>query len=129
MLRDEHITGTIIRIFYRVYDRLGFGFLESVYCEALAYEFTKHGLLYTREPRVEVWYEHVRIGRFRADFLVENRIVVEVKASRLLSDADTKQLLNELRCSDKEIGLLLHFGPKAKFHRMLFTNDRKPQRA
>jgi GxxExxY protein len=129
MLLDEQITGAIIRIFYRVYDKLGFGFLESVYCEALAYEFTKNGLLFKREPRVVVWYDDARVGRFRADFLVENRIVVEVKATRLLSDADTRQLLNELRCSDKEVGLLLHFGPKAKFHRMLFTNDRKPQRA
>jgi GxxExxY protein len=128
MLRDDHITGAIIRIFYRVYDRLGFGFLESVYCEALAYEFKKNGILYVREPRVEIWYDDARVGRFRADFLVEDRIVVEAKATRLLSDADTRQLLNELRCSDKELGLLLHFGPKAKFHRMIYTNDRKPAR-
>ena len=129
MLHEKELTELIIRLFYRVYDRLGFGFLESVYREALAYEFTKNGLLYKREAGSEVWYEVARVGRFRADFLVEDRIVVEVKATRLLSDADTKQLLNELRCSDKEVGLLLHFGPTAKFHRMIYTNDRKPARA
>jgi GxxExxY protein len=129
MLHEKHLTELIIRLFYRVYDGLGFGFLESVYREALAYEFTRNGLLYKREAGSEVGYEVARVGRFRADFLVEDRIVVEVKATRLLSDADTKQLLNELRCSDKEVGLLLHFGPKAKFHRMIYTNDRKPARA
>jgi GxxExxY protein len=128
MLHEKQLTELIIRLFYRVYDGLGFGFLESVYREALAYEFAKNGLLYKREAGAEVWYEVARVGRFRADFLVEGRIVVEVKATRLLSDADTKQLLNELRSSDKEVGLLLHFGPRPKFHRMIYTNDRKPAR-
>lgn len=119
------ITDISIGSFYRAYNRLGFGFLESVYRNALAKELTKSGVAFEREAPIEVRYDGDIIGHFRADFLVEARVILEVKASLALSDADTKQLLNYLRGSKVEVGLLLHFGPKPKVQRTIYTNDRK----
>lgn len=115
----------MIRLFFRVYDRLGFGFLESVYARALAHELTLAGIQFDREAVVDIWYDNVCVGRFRADFLVERRVILELKATATVSDADRRQLLNCLRCSQIEVGLLLHFGPKASFERVFYTNDRK----
>jgi GxxExxY protein len=111
--------------FYRAYNVLGFGFLESVYRNALAREFLKAGVSFEREAPIDVWYDGDRIGHFRADFLLENRVILEVKASQAISEADRKQLLNYLRGSNVEVGLLIHFGPKPLIQRILYTNDRK----
>ena len=125
MLHGE-LTERIIGAFYRVYDRLGYGFLESVYKNALANEFRRSGIAFEREVLIEVWDLGERIGIFKADFVVEGNVLLEVKASQLLSPADRKQLLNYLRSSSLEVGLLLlNFGEKAKFERMIYTNDRK----
>jgi GxxExxY protein len=124
-LPHGRITGDVIRLFFRVYDRLGFGFLESVYAKALAHELTLAGIQFDREALVDIWYDAVCVGQFRADFLVERRVILELKATATLSEADRRQLLNCLRCSQIEVGLLLHFGPKAWFQRVLYTNDRK----
>ena len=115
----------IIGCFYRVYDRLGFGFLEVVYRNALAKEFKKAGIAFEREVSIDVWYDGDQIGHFRADFLIEGRIILEVKASQSLSDADRKQLLNYLRGSQVEVGMLLHFGPKPVHQRMVYSNSNK----
>ncbi|MDB4874849.1 MAG: hypothetical protein JWM41_1295 [Gemmatimonadetes bacterium] len=119
------ITAEIIRLFLRVYDRLGFGYLESVYRNALAHELTKAGVTFEREATIDVWYDGICVGHFRADFLVEGRVIVEVKACETLVGAHREQVLNYLRGSHLEVGLLLHFGPAAKFRRVLYTNDRK----
>lgn len=124
-LLEAQTTGEVIRLFYRVYDRLGFGFLESVYANALAHELAAAGVPFEREVPVDVWYDGVRMGYYRADFIVASRVVLELKATALLSDADGRQLLNCLRCTRLEVGLLLHFGPKAAFDRKFYTNDRK----
>lgn len=125
-LLDGEITGAIIRLFLRVYDRLGFGYLESVYCEALAYELSRAGVPFAREAGIDVWYEGHRVGRFRADFVVADRVIVEAKACEVVNQAHRRQLLNDLRGSNLEVGLLLHFGPKPRFHRLIYTNDHKP---
>ena len=114
--------------FYRVYDRLGFGFLESVYKNAFARELEKLGIAFEREVAIDVWYDGVRIGHFRADFLVDGKIIVEMKASQALIEADRKQLLNYLRASEIEVGLLLHFGPKPIHQRMVYSNTNKGPR-
>ena len=121
------VTSEILRLFFRVHDRLGFGYLESVYCKALEHEFTKGGIAAERETPIDVWYDGACVGRFRADFVVAGRVIVEVKACEAIDDAHRKQLMNYMRGSRLEVGLLLHFGPKAKFHRVLYTNDRKPE--
>ena len=109
-------------MFYGVYDYLGFGFLESVYCNALAIEFTAEGIEFIREPKIDVYYKGERIGQYKSDFLVEGRVVVEVKSTEILSLANKRQLLNCLSASDPEVGLLLHFGPKPHFDRFVHTN-------
>jgi GxxExxY protein len=111
--------------FLRVYDRLGFGFLESVYRNALAWEFKRAGIAFEREVAIEVWDCGNIVGHFRADFLVEGSVIVEVKASQQLCEADTKQMMNYLRGTAIEVGLLLHFGPKSRHQRFIYTNDRK----
>lgn len=119
------ITSRIIKAFYRVYDELGYGFLEKVYCAALEIEFQNLRLAYRREAPLEVYYRGRQVGFYRADFLVEEKVVVEVKASRALTDADRKQLLNNLRATRIELGIQLHFGPAAVFKRMIVDNHRK----
>jgi GxxExxY protein len=111
--------------FYRVYNGMGFGFLEIVYRNALAKELTKAGVSFEREVPIDAWYDGEKMGHFKADFLVEGRVILEVKASQSLTEADTKQLLNYLRGSSVEVGLLLHFGPKPTVKRLIYTNDRK----
>lgn len=106
---------------------MGSGFLESVYRNALARELTKAGVSYEREVPIDVWYDGVKVGHFKADFLVEGRVILEVKASLAITEADRAHLLNYLRGSRVEVGLLLHFGPKPNVERLLYTNDRKTQ--
>ena len=124
-LREGRITGDVIRRFYRVYDRLGFGFAESVYTNALGIELQAAGISFEREKALNVWYKGECVGVFRADLLIASKVIVEVKATHVLAEAHRGQLHNYLRCSNLEVGLLLHFGPKASFERMIHTNDRK----
>ena len=120
-MKDEELTEKIIKAFYRVYNSLGYGFLERVYERALAVEFGKMGLVFGRQVPIKVVYEEVVVGDYVADFIVEGKIVVEVKAIRELTDCDGKQLLNYLRVTGKEVGLLLNFGRKADFKRRVFS--------
>jgi GxxExxY protein len=119
------LTRVIIGAFYRVYDRLGHGFLESVYRRAMAIELRKLGLRVDVEYEIEIWYDGELIGFFRADLLVERRVIVETKAWTYLVDADRRQTLNYLRGSSLELGLLLHFGPRPSVQRVIFSNERK----
>ena len=122
-LFEEAITRRIVGAFYDVYNRLGYGFLESVYANALAIELVGRGLHVVREARSEVRYKGRLVGTFRADLLVESRVVVELKACQKLDPAHGAQLLNYLRATELEVGLLLHFGPRASFQRFIASND------
>ena len=116
------ITRAIIGAFYEVYNTLGYGFLEAVYSRALYIELTRRGLRVQREVMIDVFYKGEPVGKYRVDLLVENNVVVENKATRWLVQADRDQLQNCLRCSSLEAGLLLHFGPRPKFHRINAPN-------
>jgi GxxExxY protein len=118
-LVDGELTRVIIGAFYRVYNAMGYGFLESVYARALYIELRKLGVRVEREVETVVFYEGHPAGRYRIDLLVEGRIVVEIKATKLLAPEHRRQLLNCLRCSDLEVGLLLHYGPDPKFYRVI----------
>jgi GxxExxY protein len=124
-LMHGDLTGRIIGGFYAVYDELGYGFLESVYRNALVYELLQRGLSASIETPVDVWYKGQRVGHYRADIIVAETVVIEAKASRAIDEADRKQLMNYLRATNLEVGLLLHFGPKAAFQRIVFENQRK----
>ena len=116
-------TGAVIGAFYAVYNSLRYGFLESVYCSALEIEFSERGIRYIREMPLVVEYKGRSVGSYRADFFVNGRLVVEVKATSKLADTDKRQLLHYLRASNQEIGLLLHFGQKAEFHRVFHSRE------
>jgi GxxExxY protein len=121
-LFEEALTRRIIGAFYDVYNALGYGFLESVYQAALEREMADRGLSVVREAGAEVRYKGSVVGVFRADLLVESRVVVELKASRKLESAHLAQVINYLRATDLEVGLLLHFGPRPSFQRFVATN-------
>ena len=124
-LAHEELTGEILSAFYLVYNELGHGFLESVYESALTIVLQRSGLQVRRQAELQVWFQRQRVGTFRADLVVEDRVIVELKAARALEASHIAQLLNALRATDIEVGLLLNFGPRAEFKRMAFTNSRK----
>ena len=119
-LKHEELTKKIIGIFYRVYDELGFGFLERVYENALAVEFRHEGLSFGQQVPIEVCYRDEVVGKYFADFIVEGKVVVEIKADKFLGDDGEKQLLNYLRSTGKEVGLLLGFCKEADFKRKVW---------
>lgn len=118
-LVERQLTGKIIESFFTVYNALDFGMLERVYRNALVVELSRHQLNARVEVPIEVLYRGVEVGFFRIDLLVEDKVAVEVKATELLAPIAKRQLLNYLRVSRLEVGLLLHFGPEPKFHRLV----------
>ena len=124
-MKYEELTGEIIEVFNKVYRVLGYGFLESVYVKAMCFEFEDRGISFVNEFAVDVIYEGRVAGKYVADFVVDDKVVVEIKAIREVSDADSRQLLNYLRCTDKEIGLLLNFGERAQVKRKVYDNELK----
>jgi GxxExxY protein len=124
-LLHGELTGQI-NAFYATYDTLGYGYLESVYVLAFVDELRARGLDVRCEVPITVWYGEVKVGRFPADILVEDKILIEVKSSEYVTPASKKQLLNYLRATRVEVGLLFHFGPKPFFYRLCFENKNKP---
>ena len=124
MLHEE-LTFQIINAFYTVYNTLGYGFLEKVYENSLAHELKKRGLKVDQQVPICVFYDGVLMGEYFADILVEGRIILELKTADNISSQHKAQLLNYLKATEVEVGLLLNFGPEPKFSRKIFTNDRK----
>ncbi len=123
--KHQELTQAIIQVFYDVYNELGHGFLESVYEEAMAIALTQHGVKAARQCPLPVWFRGQQVGDFRADLVVGDAVIVELKAARTLEPAHEAQLLNYLRASNIEVGLLLNFGPSARVKRMVFGNEKK----
>jgi len=123
--KHRDLTEKIIGVFYAVYNELGHGFLESVHEQALALALVQAGLNVQRQVPVVVWFRGQKIGDFRADMLVEGLVLLELKAARTIDQAHEKQLLNYLRATDVEVGLLLNFGIRPEFRRLVFENERK----
>lgn len=122
------ITQRVIGVFYDVYNDLGYGFLESVYQRALGLALEAAGLRVANSIKISVWFRGTQVGHFEADMLVENCVLLELKAARALDSSHQAQLLNYLRATNVEVGLLLNFGPKPEFKRLLFDNPRKTNR-
>jgi GxxExxY protein len=123
--RLEELSKRLVGVFYEVYNELGYGFLESVYEEAYAIALAELGIRYRRQVWVPVLFRGVPAGFFKADFVVEEEVVVELKAAQAIDKAHVSQLLNYLRACELEVGYLLNFGPKAVFRRLAFSNARK----
>ncbi len=124
-LKHQELTGQIIRVFFDVYNELGAGFLESVYVEALAVALGEAGLSVHREMPLAVRFRGNIIGHFRADLVVGGAVLVETKASPYLHQTHSAQVLNYLRATVLEVGLLLNFGARPSIKRFVFDNSRK----
>ena len=125
MLHEE-LTSQIIAGFYAVYNTLGSGFLEKVYENALILELQKRGLVVHQQVPVCVYYHGEVVGEYFADLLVNNLVILELKAADEIAKAHEYQLINYLKATTLEVGLILNFGPKAEFKRKIFMNVRKP---
>jgi GxxExxY protein len=108
-----------------VYNTLGYGFLEKVYENALVLELQKLNQDVVPQKRIAVYYQGHLVGEYFADLLVEEKVIVEIKAVRELVDAHEAQLLNYLKATPYEVGLLLNFGPKPKIKRRIYDNPLK----
>ena len=117
------LSHAIIGAFYSVYSELGVGFLEVVYANALAILLKHAGLAVGREVPFEIVFHGQSIGLYRADVIVESRIIVEVKASRCIIPQHASQLLNYLKASNLQLGILLNFGEKPEFKRVVSTRS------
>ena len=120
--KHSELTEKIIKIFYKVYNRLGYGFLEKIYENALMIELKEENIPATCQSPIRVLYEGSIIGEYYADILVENKVIVEIKATKYLVKDNEAQLLNYLKATDMEVGLLLNFGPKPEIKRKAFDN-------
>jgi len=113
----KELTDKIIKIFYRVYNKLGYGFLEKIYENAMMIEFKKENIPAVSQSAIKVSYEGEIIGEYYADILVDVRVIVEIKAAKHLVKENEAQLLNYLKATDIEVGLLLNFGTKPEVKR------------
>ncbi len=121
----SELTGNIIKAFYNVFNELGYGFLEKVYERAMLIELQELGLNCSAQHPIKVFYNSHEVGEYYADILVENTVIIELKASEGLTEEHEAQLLNYLRATDIEVGLLLNFGKKPEHKRKLFENRLK----
>ncbi len=125
MLKHGAITEKIIQAFYHVYNVLGHGFLEKVYENAMVIELRKRGLKVQPQDPIKVYYDGQQVGEYFADLLVEGCVIVELKAAETLADEHHAQLINYLKATTIEVGLLLNFGPKPEMKRKIFETARK----
>jgi len=122
--KHTDITELIIKAYYKVYNTLGFGFLEKLYENAMFIELRNMGLFVEKQRRVKVFYEGNVVGDYCADLTVEEKVIVELKAAEALCEDHEFQLINYLKATEIEVGLLLNFGKKPEFKRKVFSNIR-----
>lgn len=123
--KHSELTGMIIKAFYNVYNKLGYGFLERVYENAMLIELKKMGLHGVKQYAINVYYDNEIVGDFFSDILVENEVILELKASKEIINEHEAQLLNYLKATEKEVGLILNFGLKPQVKRKIFENIHK----
>ena len=128
-MKYEDLTEKRINVFYKVYNTLGYGFLEKVYENAMIVEFNKLGIKFENQYPIKVCYESEIVGEYIADFVVEDKVIVEIKAIKQVTQADESQLLNYLTATDMEVGLLLNYGEKAEVKRKVYDNELKKYKA
>lgn len=128
-MEDEDLTGKIIACAYTVHNSLGAGFLESVYQKAMAIELAKQGLSGVMEKKVPVYYAGEMVGDFRADMVVEDRVMVEIKAVEKIAAPHEVQLVNYLVATNTPIGLLINFGPQSVEIKRKYRDPKQPQSA
>ena len=121
----QDLTQRIIKSFYTVYNNLGYGFLEKVYERAMLIELRNQGLVAIAQTPFVIQYRGEVVGKYLADIVVEDKVILEIKTVESLTNGHEAQLLNYLKATDIEIGLLMNFGKSPKILRRIYTNDRK----
>ena len=124
-LLHEELTSGILKIFYDVYNELGYGFLERVYQNAMYYELKLQGYEVEPQRKIMVYYKDIVVGDYYADLIVNDLVILELKAKEMLTKEHNYQLINYLKSTDCEVGLLLNFGRKPEFIRRVFQNYEK----
>lgn len=124
-MKHETLTQKLIGIFYTIYNELGHGFLENVYQKSFIVILREHGMNYEAQMPMKIMYHGIDVGDYFADLVVESTILVELKAVNALEWAHEKQVLNYLKATNLEVGLLFNFGPRPQVRRLVFDNDRK----
>jgi GxxExxY protein len=120
-----HITDLIIKAFFNVYNKLGYGFLEKIYENAMCIELQKLGLQVQNQLGIKVYYDEIEVGNYCADLLVDEKVIIELKATEALCEEHEAQLTNYLKATNIEVGLLMNFGKSAQFKRKIFDNEYK----
>jgi GxxExxY protein len=121
----KNITDSILKSYYAVYNQLGYGFLEKVYQNSMYFELKSLGYKVEAQKQIKVYFKNQLVGEYYADLLVEDKVIVELKACELLMNVHVAQLMNYLKATEIEVGLLLNFGEEPEFKRFIYTNDRK----
>lgn len=124
-LLERELSRLVIGAFYEVYNEMGFGFTEFLHAQGMQLELLSRGLNLAREVKVPVRMKGCLIGEQRLDMVVEDKLIVEIKSTEFLPKTARRQLYNYLRCTEFEVGLLLHFGPKPWFQRQVLSNEKK----
>ena len=124
MLHKE-LTGEILKAFYDVYNELGYGFLERVYQNALFIELKQRGFDVEAQKKIQVYYKGHFVGDYFADIIVNEKVILELKACEALAEEFEYQLINYLKSTECEVGLLLNFGKEPEFVRKVFMNENK----
>jgi GxxExxY protein len=119
------LTKSILKHFFDVYNELGYGFLERVYQNALYYELKSNGFQVEAQKRIKVYYKEIEVGDYFADIIVNDLVILELKAQDYLIEANEFQLINYLKSTSCEVELLLNFGKKPEFIRKVYQNNRK----
>ena len=127
-MKHKELTYQIIGVFFDVYNELGHGFLESVYQRALESALKSAELDVRSYVKIPVWFRGKPVGQFVGDMLVEDSVLLELKVARILDRSHHAQILNYLRATDIEVGVLLNFGLKPEFKRLVLDNASKTSR-
>lgn len=124
-LLHRGITEAILKVYYEVYNELGSGFLEKVYQNAMYFELKEKGFKVEAQKQIKVYFKKQLVGEYFSDLLVEDKVIVELKAIEMLMDVHLAQIMNYLKATEIEVGLMLNFGEEPEFKRVIYTNDRK----
>jgi GxxExxY protein len=124
-LLHQSITNTILKVYYEVYNELGHGFLEKVYQNAMYFELKARGLKVESQKEIKVYFKQQLVGEYYSDLILENKVIIELKATEVLMNAHVAQTINYLKATPIEIGILLNFGSEPEFKRLIYTNNKK----
>lgn len=124
-LLHKSITDAILKVYYEVYNELGYGFLEKVYQNAMYFELKSLGYKVEAQKQIKVYFKKQLVGEYYSDLLVEDKVIVELKATELIMNVHLAKIMNYLKATPIEVGMLLNFGEEPEFKRLIYTNDRK----